>query len=358
MGLTPLAAVGGTPDETDRYNRFLEGKLDAWSPLLLTHDVWSNATVLEVFGLTWLCASYAKQPLRACNDVLTNEIKYYLAASILDERKADRDWFWRRRAVIQYLTEEGAEFLGAFRVRSLAEIPHPHFIPNLMASDDGPASHNRNVLDRYAAWYGRKYHRRLKQDRTYLRGRTAVTKTYHAPEIMLFGDIHRFSVIHYAQMRPLPERDIILFNDLYSEDDTRFRDRQRQRDACINFLCFQPWMRPLARAFLLDKVAHSEIAPSTLPGMHAQIRRFSSFLEEDGVTSPMQINEQTIERYLAWGNARDIKGKNWYTDIVQLMRAAPVLLPGIWPTIALDKRAARRIKYKQAPDDPRNRLYA
>lgn len=65
-----------------------------------------------------------------------------------------------------------------------------------------------------------------------------------------------------------------------------------------------------------------------------------------------------MERYLAWGNAQGAAGKNWYTDIVQLMRAAPVLLPGQWPRIALDKRAARRIRYKQAPDDPRNRLYA
>ena len=70
------------------------------------------------------------------------------------------------------------------------------------------------------------------------------------------------------------------------------------------------------------------------------------------------VNEPTMERYLAWGNARHAAGKNWYTDIVQLMRAAPVLLPGRWPRIALDKRAARRIRYKQAPDDPRNRLYA
>ena len=92
--------------------------------------------------------------------------------------------------------------------------------------------------------------------------------------------------------------------------------------------------------------------------MRYRLRFFARFLHEDGVVAPGQINELTMERYLAWGNAQGAAGKNWYTDIVQLMRAAPVLLPGQWPRIALDKRAARRIRYKQAPDDPRNRLYA
>jgi hypothetical protein len=40
------------------------------------------------------------------------------------------------------------------------------------------------------------------------------------------------------------------------------------------------------------------------------------------------------------------------------MRAASVLLPDDWARNALDKCATRKIRYKQAPNDPRNRLYA
>ena len=176
--------------------------------------------------------------------------------------------------------------------------------------------------------------------------------------MQLFGDIHRFAIINRAQMAPMHDRDIILLNDLYSEEDTRFRDRQRRSDTYINFLNFEPWLRPLMRGFLLDKVAHGEFAPRTVIAMRSRLRLFAQFLHEESVAGPAKINELTMERYLAWGNARNAAGKNWYTDIVQLMRAAPVLLPGEWPRIALDKRAARRIRYKQAPDDPRNRLYA
>jgi len=112
------------------------------------------------------------------------------------------------------------------------------------------------------------------------------------------------------------------------------------------------------RGFLLDKVAQGEFAPRTVIAMRSRLRLFAQFLHEEFVVGLAKINELTMERYLAWGNARNAAGKNWYTDIVQLMRAAPVLMPWEWPRIALDKRAARRIRYKQASDDPRNRLYA
>ncbi len=359
MGLTPLALVGGTPHDTDRYNNWLEGRLSEISPLLVANPVWSDAMMSEVFGHPWLSQTYASLPLQAAVLVLTNEIKAYLAASLLDDRKADAHWFQRRIPVIRYLVEEGADLLHHFEAGCLADIPHPGFAPS---DDEGvrkPNHHNDAVLERYAAWYGANYgRRRQSQTRHWIRDGEIVTGEFRSPEVQLFGDIHRFSIISRAQMAPMHDRDIILLNDLYSEEDTRFRDRQRRSDTYISFLNFEPWLRPLMRGFLLDKVAHGELAPATIAGMLSRLRLFARFLREQGIVAPEQINEPTMERYLAWGNARNAAGKNWYTDIVQLMRAAPVLLPGQWPRIALDKRAARRIRYKQAPDDPRNRLYA
>ena len=104
-------------------------------------------------------------------------------------------------------------------------------------------------------------------------------------------------------------RDIILLNDLYSEEDTRFRDRQRRSDTYINFLNFEPWLRPLMRGFLLDKVAHGEFAPRTVIAMRSRLRLFAQFLHEESVAGPAEINELTMERYLAWGNARNAAGK-------------------------------------------------
>lgn len=56
-----------------------------------------------------------------------------------------------------------------------------------------------------------------------------------------------------------------------------------------------------------------------------QMRRFARFLHGAGISSPVQVNELTMQRYLAWGNDLNIHGKNWYTDVVQLLRSAPIL---------------------------------
>ena len=338
MGLTPLAVVGGTPNDTDRYNNWLEARLASLSHRLLEHHVWPDDLMCEVFGHPWASQGCATLPLLAASQVLTNEIKSYLAASVLDDRKANADWFYRRIPVIQYLVEEGETLLQHFGSTCLADIRHPNFEPSHEPSSKSKC-HNDEVLDLFSRWYGKKYsQRRQRKSLDWVCGGEIVTSHYRSPEVQLFGDIHHFSIVNRAQMAPIHDRDIILLNDLYSEEDTRFRDRQRKKDKYLNFLNYEPWLRPLIRAFLLDKVAHGEMAPQTVHVTRSRFRLFARFLDEEAIKEPAQINELTIERYLAWGNANNQAGK--------------------WPRIALDKRAARRIRYKQAPDDPRNRLYA
>ncbi len=358
MGLTPLVVVGGTPDELSRYNSYLEGQLTTLSPLLLANDIWSDDIMAQVFGHAWLSPTFGALSLCAKQPVLTNEIKSYLAAAVLDDRKADRRWFMRRAPVIKYLEEKGLDLLATFNVNCLADIPYPNFVPDHTTQPDNQRSHNDEVLQHFSEWYGTKYKRRLTQSRTWVRAGDLVTSEFRSPEIELFGEVHRSLIINRERMRPLRERNIVLLNDIYSEEETRFRDRQRRTDTYLNFLRCQPWIRPLVRTFILDKVAHRELAPKTVVPQLGRIVQFCRFLDEDGTTGARQINERTMERYLAWGNARNAAGKNWYTDIAQLLRAAPILLPEDWPAIGLDRRAVRRIKYKQAPDDPRNRLYA
>jgi hypothetical protein len=147
MGLTPLALVGGTPHDTDRYNNWLEGRLAEISPLLVANPVWSDAMMGEVFGHPWLSQTYASMPLQAAVPVMTNEIKAYLATSVLDDRKADAHWFQRRIPVIRYLVEEGANLLQHFEAGCLADIPHPGFGTS---ESGGARNHNDAVLERYA----------------------------------------------------------------------------------------------------------------------------------------------------------------------------------------------------------------
>ena len=130
MALMPLALVGGTPDDIDRYNNWLEGRLAELSPLLISNSVWSDDLMDNVFGHPWLSQTYASLSLKAAVPVLTNEIKAYLAASVLDDRKADAHWFHRRIPVIRYLVEEGEILLRDFGANRLADIPHPNFVPS------------------------------------------------------------------------------------------------------------------------------------------------------------------------------------------------------------------------------------
>ena len=145
-GMTPLALVGGTPHDTDRYSNWLEARLAEMSSLLVENPVWSDAVMNEVFGHPWLSQAYTSLPLGAAVPVLTNEIKAYLAASVLDDRKADAHWFQRRIPVIRYLVEEGANLLRHFGAGCLADIPHPGFGTS---ESDGARNHNDAVLELY-----------------------------------------------------------------------------------------------------------------------------------------------------------------------------------------------------------------
>lgn len=127
MGMTPLALVGGTPHDTDRYSNWLEARLGDVSPLLVENPVWSDTIMNQVFGHSWLSQTYASLPLGAAIPVLTNEIMAHLAASVLDDRKADAHWFQRRIPVIRYLVAEGESLLQYFGTGCLADILHPNF---------------------------------------------------------------------------------------------------------------------------------------------------------------------------------------------------------------------------------------
>ena len=73
MDVTPLALVGCTPHDIDRYSNWLEARLTDLSPLLVKNPVWSDATMHEVFGHPWLSQTYASLPLGTAVAVLTNE---------------------------------------------------------------------------------------------------------------------------------------------------------------------------------------------------------------------------------------------------------------------------------------------
>jgi len=356
----PLTVVGGADDALDRYGAYLRQGIAGYSPKLVEEDVWTNDLLTEVFGFPWPCGARKGRTLTGPTRVVADELKAYFATSLADERKQQKDWVWRRRAVATFIAERGAEVLAAFGVACFADIPHPLFSPtgNLPFAKVDGSGHNSRFLDLYAEWYATTFARRTSQTVSYVRAGQVVEKAYRAPEILLSGDFHRFIVMHKEQMKPLRDRDILFINDLYSEDDTRFRDRQKQKDKSLNLHKYPTWMRLAVRGPILDKVEHDELAPASLGSYFASFGRFRDFLYERFENpTPAVITSDLMAEFLAWGNEREAAGKNWYTNVVQLLTAAPKLTAGEWPSLALDKRAVRKIQRRQAAD-ANYRLYA
>lgn len=103
----------------------------------------------EVFGHPWLSQAYTSMPLQTAVPVLTNEIKAYLAASVLDDRKADAQWFQRRIPVIRYLVEGGGDLLRNFEADCGAREGNPSAVARLWHSGHGCGS----------CWWRSRFHR-------------------------------------------------------------------------------------------------------------------------------------------------------------------------------------------------------
>ena len=150
MGMTPLALVGGTPHDTDRYSNWLERRLAEISPLLVDNPVWSDTLMTEVFGHPWMSLTYASLPLNAAVPVLANEIKTYLAASVLDDRKADAHWFQRRIPVIMetvtILSRDAEEAYPRYSDALVGDFPCPGELEGLLLGQvAGVLEHTRGV---------------------------------------------------------------------------------------------------------------------------------------------------------------------------------------------------------------------
>lgn len=172
------------------------------------------------------------------------------------------------------------------------------------------------------------------------------SETFHrSPRLTVAGDIHKSIIRQREQFRPLPDRNIIYLNDLYTEDDVRFKDRQRHRDAYLNLYMYPEWMRDAVRTHVLMKVSDGDLAPGTLPGYSKRYQFLRDFMyEKFEDPNSLYITESLIEDdFIAWGNEQSLTGKNWWTDTVAMLNTAAKVYPGLWPALSIDRRQSRKI---------------
>lgn len=199
-----------------------------------------------------------------------------------------------------------ADIARHFSVRCLAAIPSPEFTyptPNA----PGKKLYNAEFLDLFEAYAGT--YALLKRELV-IDGE--LSETFHrSPRLTVAGDIQKSVIKQRGQFQPLHSRNIIYLNDLYPEDDVRFKDRQRIRDIYLNLYTYPEWMRDAVRTHLLMKVSDGDLSPGTLPNYFKRFQYLRDFMyEKFDPPNPLCFTESLFEDdFIAWGNEHSLKGK-------------------------------------------------
>ncbi|MEI7609301.1 MAG: site-specific integrase, partial [Rhodospirillaceae bacterium] len=174
--------------------------------------------------------------------------------------------------------------------------------------------------------------------------RAVVTKEYQGASSMPANDLVFTLVVLREKLKPIEQRDLILLNDVYPEDNI---PEGRQREPYFHFYKFRlKWLRDAARHFILNKIEHRELSPMTLARYIPRLVLLETCLLETHVAPRVEhiTSEFMSETFLGWGNRRRLAGKNWYADPCNMVHyASSYLADRGWADIKLDKRNFRRV---------------
>ena len=278
------------------------------------------------------------------------EMKAYFAANLADPRCWGKDWLYRRKDVLKWLSEDWSHIRQALNVSAVADLPHPLTVPGTKPWSDGGREADPRILAAFAEWCGRARPARTSDQRqSYVRNGELITKTYYKGEIAVIGAIQIWLICNREKItKPLEMRDLILLDDLFSEDDTRFQDIQRTRDRWVNFLRYPDWMRPMVRAFLLDKIEYGEFGPNSAYSFSVTPLRDFLYKRLDEPKADLITISLIEDEYLTWGNQRKLAGKNWWTEAARMIEFAGRKWPHEWPPLSFNDRTTKKIKRRQA----------
>ncbi|NPU92115.1 MAG: tyrosine-type recombinase/integrase [Gammaproteobacteria bacterium] len=325
------------------YRNQLEGALAAISPELLNCNIWSSGLVkkIKVFcnqhvGICSFVPNFEGIP-----EIVALELKLYWANLLSDPRQNSESIVSRRLAPMKWFRSKTSEILEHFDVDSISEIEHPEFSVN---ESGGRKQHNREFIRLFSEFEGSP--RTKLVEAAYVKENRKEKKIYASPQITVAGNYHKRIVIAREQFKPVSKRNILFINELYSENNTRFKDMQSQEDWYLNFFLLPKWLRPAVKEHILQKISFDELGPKTVVGYLARMRVFGEFMNtEFSNPSPELITDALIEdKFVAWGNRKGLVGKNWFTDNLAMLKTASRTWPDSWPALSVSSRAARKIE--------------
>lgn len=341
-----LAYSHSTDDEL--YLNQLHSFLLKRSSLLLDFDIWDEQFILSNINKK-IVEIGARSPIsfQSLPEIAKAKLKVYWVNLLEDEQNNSRSIIERRRAPMRFLNEQCENIFGHFKVTCIADIEHPEFPNNGFENATSQKSHNKPLLNFFMNWSSenRRDNVQLNYTQSNIKNNKVSEKKYKSPRITVLGDLHKKIVIQREQFRPLEKRNIIKLRHLYSTNETRFKENKKLYNSYLNFYRYPKWMRKATRLHVLEKINLGELAPSTLMGYYQRFLVFRDFLyEKYDSPAPELITSSLVEdEYIAWGNNRQLKGKNWYTDTVATLLTASRLLPDEWPKLSLSPRSANKI---------------
>jgi len=338
-----LKLIKGADNEMDQYYNMLLKTLNSINNSILECDVWSNEYINNKLNIYYHLNQ--KIAFDGLPKVVKAELKLYWLSVLNDERKRSRDQIVNRLRVTQWIVNSYKNILECFNVQCIADIPYPIFdVSNYTV--DIVKKHNVDILRMYDQWLINHGKRTSVQIQKYAKGNKLIKKEYYSPTVNISGDVHKQIVIQREQFKPISKRNIIYINDLYSEETTRSKDRQRVSDKLLNLYRYPEWMRDSMRIHLFDKIEHNELAPSTLINYFSSFKYLVKFLyHKTNYPEPGFITTTLIEDdFLSWGNENKLSGKNWFTNNVALLNSASKSHPNIWPALSVSQRITKKIK--------------
>ena len=328
----------------DIYSNHLENLLSDISPKLLSDNVWNREFVGSVnHFVNEHVGSRSPIVFEGVPYLPQLELKVYWAKLLSDPRMNSRSITERRRLPMAWMQKECQAFLDSLGVICIADIPHPEF-PLKGSVTAVKSEHNSTLLQEFSLFEGNE--NRGKTTASYVKAGAIEEKKYLSNRITVLGDFHKKILIQREQFSALNKRNIVYLNDIYSENDVRFKDSQRQKDQYVNFLKFPLWIRSAVREHVLDKVEHGELAPKTLVGYIGRQKQFCLFMHERfNEPAPSMITDTLVgEDFVAWGNRKGLYGRNWYTDCLAMLSTAARKWPDLWPKISISHRASKKIQ--------------
>lgn len=308
-----------------------------------TPSVWNTPKLEEAFGYSLELAPRFTIDFGSSKTLLRTELMVHWLLLFISGRFS-KSIIDRQMQATLFLLSAWEEISGHFGVSCLADIPS---CLNTYSPSGGQRGSNTELVALFDDWTKQiKSHSLQELEVSYICSQKVIRHNYKSPSLVVVGSILNSVIKTRERFAPLPARNLIRLDDLYSEESIRFKDREIRTDRYLNLYLFPVWMRSPIRLLILTKIERGELAPSTLVGYVGALKPLVSFLIENHIGPNLKgLTSNLIEEnFIAWGNVKNIAGKNWFTNALALLECANKHFPSLWPQLSVDPRATRKIK--------------